>query len=534
MKSLILRSALALSLCAVISSTLLDAQWHREADLRPAAVEARDNEAPVWIPPIDPTRFLDHVKYLASDDLQGRGNGTPGLEKAADYIGARLRAAGLDAGGASASFYQPFDLVAGLQIQPGNLLVVESDKRAAKLSLGEYYPLSLSQSIDSTDARYGTIDLPLVFAGYGLVAPSVGYDDYAGIDVTGKAVLAFAHAPTELAPGNLLDSQDEAGYDAYDGAAAKAAAAHERGASLLILIDDPTHHPDPHEFEHFSHAPSVDDFEVAVLRVRRDRVTAALGDVIDLTLAAQVIARTRRPQSRSLGSSHVRLVERYTRVRARVRNVVGVLRGQDPRLAQEAIVVGAHYDHVGLGGPHSLAPNAIGQVHNGADDNASGIAALLEMAYAAAHEGGFPRTVVFVAFAGEELGLLGSTYYVTHPTVPIERTVAMVNLDMIGRPGGRILITGLDEPLVEPQDVRALRAVTRLEIRPSTEGYGAGSSDDASFSAQHVPTVGFFSGFHEDYHRPTDDWPRIDATGGAEVAKIALTLVRRLAERHAN
>lgn len=292
---------------------------------------------------IDPGRYLGHIKFLASDELQGRGNGQPGLEKAADYIGAALRAAGLTGGGPASSFFQAFDIV---------------------------------------------------------------------------------------------EDQRNGGQPA----------------------------------------------------------------------ATSVVA-----------------------ARARVRNVIGVLRGRDARLAEEVIVVGAHYDHVGLGDRH--ATGAPGQVHNGADDNASGIAALLEMASIAARTGGFPRTVVFVAFAGEEIGLLGSAHYVAHPTLPLERTVAMINLDMVGRPRGRILVTGLEPPLVHADEVKALRAMTTIELRPTAELYGAGSSDDSSFAARRIPTIVFFSGFHEDYHRPSDDWQRIEPEGGVEVAKIALALVRRLAER---
>lgn len=213
-----------------------------------------------------------------------------------------------------------------------------------------------------------------------------------------------------------------------------------------------------------------------------------------------------------------------------VRNVVGVVPGSDPTRAHEAVVVGAHYDHLGLGGSHSLAPEARGEIHNGADDNASGTAALLELArLVSASRGRFPRTTVFVAFAGEELGLLGSAHYVEQPTVPLERTVAMVNLDMVGRPEGRILLTGTEAAPSLVGDVEA--AATGRAIEVQRFEHGAGASDDTSFIRRGVPSVAFFSGYHADYHRPTDDWHRLDVQGAVEVTRIALALTQRLSAR---
>ena len=202
------------------------------------------------------------------------------------------------------------------------------------------------------------------------------------------------------------------------------------------------------------------------------------------------------------------------------------------RCAKEAIVVGAHYDHLGLGGRHSLAPDATGQVHNGADDNASGIAGLLEIARAASLAPVKPpRTLVFVAFAGEELGLLGSAWYVDHPVVPLEQTAAMVNLDMIGRPDGRILVSGVESAPSLDADLKAASQHRTIALKSFREGAGVGSSDDTSFLLRKVPVVSFFSGFHADYHRPSDDSDKIEAAGATEVTRIALALVQRIAAR---
>jgi hypothetical protein len=210
--------------------------------------------------------------------------------------------------------------------------------------------------------------------------------------------------------------------------------------------------------------------------------------------------------------------------------VIGVVRGGTR--PGETVVVGAHYDHLGLGGRGSMSPEAAGQIHNGADDNASGTAGLIEMARLAV--GARPaRTLVFAAFSGEELGLLGSAYYANHPAAPLESTIAMVNLDMIGRPNGRVLVSGFENAPELERDLEAARreAGSGLEIKRFAEGSNVGSSDDASFSARRIPAIAFFSGFHSDYHRPGDDWNKLELEGAVEVTRLAWALTREIASR---
>jgi Zn-dependent M28 family amino/carboxypeptidase len=215
-----------------------------------------------------------------------------------------------------------------------------------------------------------------------------------------------------------------------------------------------------------------------------------------------------------------------------VRNIVGVLPGSDAAKASEAIVVGAHYDHVGVGGLLSVSPDRTGEIHNGADDNASGTAAIIEMARAARQDRTrFPRTLVFIAFAGEERGLLGSAVYAMEPTVPIARTIAMLNLDMVGRANGGVDISGLEtSPSIEA-DLRAAQQAAGVKLTVRRQGPGAGRSDDSSFINRGVPAINFFTGFHADYHRPGDDWEKVDADGTARIAALALELAARLAAR---
>jgi len=225
-------------------------------------------------------------------------------------------------------------------------------------------------------------------------------------------------------------------------------------------------------------------------------------------------------------------VDRTTKIRRPVRNVIGVLKGSDPALSSEFVLIGAHYDHLGRSARYSMSPNSSGEIHHGADDNASGTAAVIEMARAAAQtKQDFRRSLIFMTFAGEEHGLLGSSYYVNHPLIPLDKTVAVLNLDMVGRTGGRVLVDGLaNAPSIE-ENLKAAQAGLKIALKALPGGAGAGASDDATFLLRNIPAINFFSGFHSDYHRPTDTWDKIDAAGGAAVGDLALALARELANR---
>jgi Zn-dependent M28 family amino/carboxypeptidase len=300
---------------------------------------------------------------------------------------------------------------------------------------------------------------------------------------------------------------------------------------VLLVVSDPSHRTDQANYRIFSIDPDADDIGIPVLRVRREEI-APLLEKWRLDDVAHQIDDDLRPRSRALPGALVDYAEWLTKNRRTVRNVIGVLPGSDPAEAQEAVVIGAHYDHVGLGGRLSMNPDRTGDIHNGADDNASGTSSIIEIARAAAGERSrFPRTLIFVAFAGEERGLLGSAQYARDATIPIAKTVAMLNLDMVGRSHGAVSVSGLENAPSMNDDMKAASSrVPGLEIKH--EGPGAGRSDDSSFIERRVPAINFFTGFHSDYHLPTDDWPKIDADGAARVARLALELAAQLAERH--
>jgi Zn-dependent M28 family amino/carboxypeptidase len=276
-------------------------------------------------------------------------------------------------------------------------------------------------------------------------------------------------------------------------------------------------------------APDPEDHDIPVLRVQRDAVAPLIKE-LGLDGIAAMIDRDLTPRSKALAGVTVDYTQRLATNRRTLRNVVGILPGADDSRDEEAVVLGGHYDHVGLGGRFSSSPERTGEIHNGADDNASGIAALIEIGRAAAADRSrFPRSLVFVAFAGEERGLHGSAHYANNPPIPMSDTIAMLNLDMIGRPRRGVEVSGMTTALPVRAEVEAAARIAGIEVRPST--IGAGRSDDASFLDKEVPALHLFTGFHEDYHRPTDDWQRIDAPGTARVATFALELAARLAAR---
>ena len=479
-------------------------------------------------PPIEPQALLGHIKFLASDDLRGRSNGSAELEQAAGYIAAQFKAAGLRPGGRNGDWFQPFELHAGLNVGKGNSLVVRAAAQSARLSLGEsYYPLATTPTDGTSSASMDLRDLSLVFAGYGISAPALNYDDYAGLDVAGKAVLIFSHEPQENRGDSRLNGAQPLRETTLDN---KALAAHSRGARALLVVSDPTHRVDQAHYRLFSIESDAEDRQIPVLRIRREDMSPLL-KAWGLDGVAAQIDRDLIPRSRALTGATIDYAQRLSVKRRTVRNVVGVLDGSDDARSQEAVVLGAHYDHVGLGGRLSSAPERTGEIHNGADDNASGIAALIEIARAAAADRArFPRSLVFVAFAGEERGLLGSAHYVSVPVVPLAGTVAMLNLDMIGRSNGAVEVGGLDAMPSLKADVDVAGRIAGLDVRRG--GPGAGRSDDSSFIHQRVPALHFFTGFHDDYHRPSDDWKRVDVQGTARVATLALELAARLAARH--
>ena len=436
-------------------------------------------------PEIEPDQLLAHIKFLSSDELKGRANGSPELERAADYIAAQFKNAGLQPGGDNGSWFQPFELEAGLTVGRDNRLSIERNGQRISLAIGtSYFPIAAPVNDAPEVASVDLEKVPLVFAGYGLAVPSVGYDDYAKIDVTNKAVLIFSHEPQERDPNSKFNGTRPVPQTTVD---AKASLARQHGARALLVVSDPSHQRDDAPYSLFAGDPDAESEPIPVLRLRRDEMQPLL-DAWGLDAIAKQIDKDLEPRSRPLPGGTVTYVEHLSHNRRIVRNVVGVLPGSDRQKAREAVVIGGHYDHVGLGGRLSVAPELTGQIHNGADDNASGTAAVMEIAKAAVSQRErFPRTLVFIAFAGEERGLLGSAHYAAKPAIPMDNTVGMINLDMVGRANGSVDVSGLNLSPSMEADLKGASAASGDQLRIRREGPGAGRNNPHSRRAIALP-----------------------------------------------
>lgn len=461
-------------------------------------------------PSVPPAEWLlDQVKVLSAPDTAGRGSGTPGADRAARHIAAEFQAAGLKPGGDRGSYLQAFSVPTGIRLGPVNALTILAPGPRA-LALGrDFTPLAVSAD--------GVAEGELVFAGYGITAPALGWDDYAGLAARGKIVLVLGGDPRPSDPSTPFRRPDVYHYSERSH---KIINAREHGARAILLVTHPA-------------APSE---ALPALRgisqpwaIAAAFVTRAVGDALlapsgrGLAEAADAIDRALQPRSSPLPGGRARLEVGLVRERGTAANVVGVLPGTDPRLAREAIVIGAHYDHLGHGGEGSLAPDQIGAVHPGADDNASGTAAVIGLARAFAAAGGAPRTLVFAAFAGEEMGLLGSTHYVRQPAHPLEATALMVNLDMVGRlREGKLYVGGVDSGT----GLRALVGATPAgPLAPELRGDPFAPSDHTAFYTAGRPVLFFFTGAHADYHRPSDTWDKVNAPGLEAVTAFVARVV---------
>ncbi len=450
------------------------------------------------------------MEFLASDDQEGRGVGTAGLDRCADFIASRFYAAGLMPAPGCENYFQPFVMTTGATIDSTRTVLKSNDQT---LVLGkDYTPTSFA-------AERSFENVPAVFVGYGISSPNRNhYDDYAGIDVKGRAVIAMRFEPHDAA-GKSRFGGDTWSIDATLIEKARAAADH--GAAALILVNPPTHHGDADDLMPFARQFLGQTSPIPVFQVERAIVDAALkrANQPDLkTLQAQIDDGV-KPASRELGkelafSGNVAL-DRKT---SNVKNVVAMLPGTGPR-ADEYVVVGAHYDHLGRGGGiGALGPR--GEIYNGADDNASGTAAILELADRLSEDGPQPRTILFVAFTGEESGLIGSNHFVTDPPVPLRQIVAMLNLDMVGRMTNDTLLIGGAGTAASFEDLlKKADANLPLKIKEIGKG-GIAPSDHMSFALRRIPVLFFFSGMHMDYHRPTDDVDKINFIGMVETIDL--------------
>jgi hypothetical protein len=500
-------------------------------------------------------RLRQVIAYLASDALEGRRTGTPGANDAAHYIAGEFNRVGLrpglqmarparTRGENQARYLQPFPYVASVELANNNLFYVnpgKADDISAYMVGRDWMPLGFSSNASVKGAE-------MVFAGYGISSSELKYDDYAASNAKGRVAIVFSGTPDGDNPHGLFARAGEIRF--------KVAAARAAGAQGLLII---------------ASEEKLKDDRLALLSYDNKGEAGLPVVVISRQLAAKLMGSRDKladfenaaDSRKSNANADKRLPVRGLKLDLSVDvlrrespsfNVIGILPGNDPKLKNEAIVIGAHYDHLGMGGEGSGSLSASTGIHHGADDNASGVAALIELARMLSLQK-LRRTVVFIAFSGEEEGLIGSNYYVNHPIVPLANTVAMINMDMIGRMKGNALIVGGVGTAQEWRSmidrVNSLAGMTvslnrNAPVTMSTSGNpaisldpnkqfaltlnedGYGPSDHSSFYGKQLPVLFFFTGSHNDYHKPSDTAEKINYEGEASIISFVDRIVRDL------
>ncbi|MCK4607201.1 MAG: M28 family peptidase [candidate division Zixibacteria bacterium] len=438
---------------------------------------------------ITPDSIHRHIAVLAHDSLEGREVGEIGEWKAAQYIMGVFRDAGLEPKGSDSGYLQPFEFTKAIDFGPANHLTVNG----AQLQLGEEFS-PLRQSANGPFS-FGEV----VFVDYGIVVDEADgdYDNYRGLDVAGKAVVIKRFAPAR--PDSSAADTNGINFDRYAYLTDKINTAIEREAGAVFLIT-----PEDMEDTLTAIGPTrINPKEIPIIFLRHKAL-----ERLKLDLSA--------PEIRSVEGETELIKTRDTGY-----NVVGYLPGETDTTA----IIGAHYDHLGWGTETSRYHGKEKMIHNGADDNASGTATMLELArFFSGRSAPRRYSLLFIAFSGEEAGILGSSYYARNMTIDSGKVRMMVNLDMIGRlreqEGLMVFGTG---SATQFKDYFDSLEYDKFKITHKESGFGG--SDHMAFYSRGIPVLFFFTGAHADYHKPTDDIEKIDFEGTAAVGSFVAEVV---------
>ena len=463
--------------------------------------------------------LMRHIRFLADDKLEGRESGGAGNPEATEYVAKEFRKYGLKPIGKS--LLQPFEIGLNAELDESCALMVRvrTDRQVLKIGK-DYLPFD---NIDKGSA-FG----PMVFAGYGITAPAQNYDDYAGINATNKIVLILRRTP-DADRDNSLFKAAGGRPNAHALFTTKLANAKQHGAKGILIVDAT---PKRQTIEQMSDGgpwrmgPQKDSlpfafvsYEVATKWFKsRNKDFAAVVKQMD---------EKQKPASFALNTLLVTLNVKIRRDKAKVNNVIGLLEGSDPKLKNEYLVVGGHHDHVGYGRDRRKRGDAE-FIHNGADDNASGTSAVLELAQAFSSVKAKPkRSILFMTFNAEERGLIGSRHYVNNPLVPRTNTIARINLDMVGRGAQGLDVGGVG---TSPGFLGMVKDVAKnFDFKMTTNPGGKAPSDNTSFYNKNMPVLFFYTGKHDDYHKPTDVWQKIDQPEIEQITRMAYLVADKLA-----
>jgi hypothetical protein len=480
-----------------------------------AAPLRAEEEAVPFAPDILEPDLRRHLAYLSSDAMAGRESLSAEGRLAAEYIARQFETAGLLPKGTE-GYFQPY-VIQEPVLEKGNRLEVTVGGTTTTWAVEkDWNPFSISKA--------ATVTGEVVFAGYGIRAPGRQWDDYAGVDVKGKIVVLFRKNPG-------WRERQHAGF------LRKLSVAAKQGAAGVLLCNDPTttRQAGRDQIGHWSASVGAPAGSGAIPYAFISQAVASqlLAPLTEDLAGLEAKLLKEGPQSAVIPDASVTLCTALTTTKnANTRNVVGFLVGTDPELANEIVVVGAHYDHVGLGLYGSTGGReAAGKIHNGADDNGSGTVSLLEQAaWFAQPSNRTRRSMLFIAFSGEERGLLGSSHFVNKPTVPLADITAMLNMDMVGRSrDGRMQIGGVGTA----EGLQALVAAENetVGMKVDWDQQGTAPSDSTSFFRKRIPVLFFFTGLHKDYHRPTDDLEHINFEDMLRINGLVRGVATRIANR---
>lgn len=462
-------------------------------------------------PEITIEELQETVYFLASDSLQGRKAGEPGDSLAAQFIRRQFEHAGLqllfDNG------LQKFELVTSARLGDGNLLKVNEESFAVEVDFSPY--------AFSANAR---VEAPVVFAGYGLEVEkdTLTWNDFESAEVAGKWLLVLQGDP------DLENPQSP--FVEFSSERAKALKAADKNAAGLILVAG-TAFSENDELSPLFFDKNVSRYSIPVIQVTRAVANQILKETGQTIESLETEMKTGNTSVSVESKAIVDVTTDIEMEKTTSQNVAALLPGNDAQLKDEYVVVGAHYDHLGTGGQGSgsRALDTVA-VHYGADDNASGVAAVIELAEKLAGEKKNRRSVLFVAFGAEEMGLIGSKAFVNEPPVSTEKMVAMFNFDMVGRLDSvsNALSFGGTQTAKETEEL-----INRLNpgFNLAFSGEGVGPSDHASFYLQDIPVFFISTGAHSDYHTPYDSAEAINYEGTKQVAEFATLLIREVADR---
>lgn len=475
-------------------------------------------------------RLRRDLTYLAAPESEGRGPGTKGLDRAAQYIAEQFGKAGLKPGGVEGTWYQPFTVPGQTkQKGPGTFVLKGPQGQTITLNHGADFTV---QGLSAPGAFKG----PLVFAGHGVFAKDIGYDDFQDVDLKGKIAVVLRKVPRWESKELPFDGKRK---EEHAGLEKKFALAETKGAAAILLVNDDLEKGDA--LIPFQLLSGTSPRKVPVLHVKRSVFEPIFLSVFGRSLrdVERTIDAELKPQSAPLAGWSAQGEAPVERQRVPVKNVVAVLEGKG-KLSGETIVVGAHYDHLGYGGRGSRSGSkGKKEIHHGADDNASGTTALLELARRfAAEKASARRRMVFIAFSAEEMGLLGSRHYCENPLFPLQDTAAMFNLDMVGRlrphpktKKDNLIVQGVGTG--KHFDGLLAKVNGHFEITKQFEFTkqtgGTGPSDHDSFFRKKIPVLFFFTGTHPEYHKPTDTVATINFSGMEKVVDLAQKVVADLA-----